>query len=91
MTGRLIPLREELERALDTDVRPGLSAHAGSIEVTDVDQGHVALAFLGSCRSCYFRLSCAVNLVAPTVRDVAGPVELTVSGVSSAQLRRLTA
>lgn len=84
------PLSILLEQALDRDVRPGLSAHAGSVEVVEADPAGVELAFTGSCRSCYFRISCAVNLVAPTVVEAVGrPVPVRIRGVSSAQLSRL--
>jgi Fe-S cluster biogenesis protein NfuA len=83
---------ESVERALDTDVRPGLSAHAGSILVTSADDQRVELEFVGSCLSCYFRISCAVNLVAPVVHEAVGHrVDLHITGVSHAQLSRLSA
>lgn len=83
-------VRDAIEESLDRDVRPGLSAHAGSIEVISASEDGVSLDFVGSCRSCYFRVSCAVNLVAPTVIEaVGGPVPVNIRGVSSAQLARL--
>lgn len=78
-----------VEAALDRDVRPGLSAHAGSVVLVDARDDGVELEFVGSCRSCYFRASCAVNLVAPIVADAVGrPVPVEIRGVSSALLRR---
>jgi Fe-S cluster biogenesis protein NfuA len=81
--------RAALEAALERDVLPGLSAHAGSMRIESVDAHRVELHFLGSCTSCYFRVSCAVNLVEPTVRDaLGGDVELAIPGVSRRQLNR---
>jgi Fe-S cluster biogenesis protein NfuA len=81
--------RAALEAALESEVLPGLSAHAGAMRVESLDDDHVELHFLGSCTSCYFRVSCAVNLVEPTVRDAIGDGrELRIPGVSRRQLNR---
>jgi Fe-S cluster biogenesis protein NfuA len=75
------PAVRKLEEAFDWDVRPGLSAHMGSIKVHDVSEDSVDLEFEGSCMSCYFRISCAVNLVAPTVVQTLGEhVEVKIRG-----------
>jgi Fe-S cluster biogenesis protein NfuA len=84
-----VTTRAALETALERDVLPGLSAHAGAMRVESLDDELVELHFLGSCTSCYFRVSCAVNLVEPTVREALGTaVELRIPGVSRRQLNR---
>ena len=81
--------RAAVEAALEREVLPGLSAHAGAMRVASIDDEVLELHFLGSCTSCYFRVSCAVNLVEPTVRDAIGDgLELRIPGVSRRQLNR---
>ena len=63
---------EEIEAALDRDVRPGLSAHGGSIELISVDGKRAELRMVGSCDTCYFRRSCVINLVRPVLTDAVG-------------------
>ena len=76
------PTARALQEALDWEVRPGLSAHMGSIEIVSVDEHHAQLEFTGSCNSCYFRISCARNLVEPAVREVLGDdAEVSIRGV----------
>jgi Fe-S cluster biogenesis protein NfuA len=60
---------EEIEAVLDRDVRPALSAHAGSIEVASSADGRVELRMTRSCGSCYFRRSCQRILVEPALED----------------------
>jgi Fe-S cluster biogenesis protein NfuA len=76
------PITRTIQDALDWDVIPGLSAHIGSIEIVSADEHHAHLQFTGSCNSCYFRISCARNLVEPVVREVLGEdAEISIQGV----------
>lgn len=59
----------EIEAVLDRDVRPALSAHAGSIEVARAEDSRVELRMTRSCGSCYFRRSCERILVEPAFED----------------------
>lgn len=79
--GEGAPRVQRLEEAFDWDVRPGLSAHMGSIRIHGVTDESADLEFVGSCASCYFRVSCAANLVAPSVAAVLGEhVEVAIRG-----------
>lgn len=72
-------LWEEAEAVLDAEVRPALSAHVGSIDITEVDGATVHLRFRASCRGCYFRRGCAEHLVRPVLQAHLGEgVELHV-------------
>lgn len=71
-----------IEAALERDVRPGLSAHGGSIELVSVDGKRAELRMRGACDSCYFRRSCVVNLVRPVLDEAVGDdLEYRVAGV----------
>lgn len=85
MTGRAAAMSAtevEIETVLDRDVRPGLSAHGGGIDLVAVADGRAELRLRGSCDFCYFRRSCVVNLVRPVLDDgVAEQLEYRVAGV----------
>lgn len=76
------PTLAEVEAVLDHELRPAFGAHAGSIEVTSVADGRIALKMLASCGSCYFRRGCVQNFVAPTIQSAFGAdVDFVVSNV----------
>lgn len=58
----------DVQRVLNRAVRPLLNIDAGDIEILDVADGHVELAFLGSCSRCVFRANCANYTVVERLR-----------------------
>ena len=62
------PSQADVDVVLGEEVRPALGSHAGSIEVSSVNEGHIFLRFLGSCQACYFRRGCVANFVVPSMR-----------------------
>lgn len=70
--GPTTSVADEIELALDRDVRPGLSAHGGGIELISVDGQRAELRMRGSCDTCYFRRSCVINLVRPVLVEAVG-------------------
>jgi Fe-S cluster biogenesis protein NfuA len=49
----------DVQRLLNSTIRPLLNVDAGDAEVTSVADGHVTITLLGSCARCMFRASCA--------------------------------
>jgi Fe-S cluster biogenesis protein NfuA len=49
----------DVQRLLNSTIRPLLNVDAGDAEVTSVVDGHVTITLLGSCSRCMFRASCA--------------------------------
>lgn len=45
-------MNEEIERVLDTQVRPLLRTHGGDLEVLGVEEGVVRFKLLGRCVGC---------------------------------------
>jgi Fe-S cluster biogenesis protein NfuA len=69
MTDSSADIHGAIEDVLAREIRPALSAHAGTIELVSVDDTRVNLRFLRSCGSCYFRRACAANLVEPVMHE----------------------
>jgi Fe-S cluster biogenesis protein NfuA len=59
MQERDIELGLDVQRVLQSRVRPLLNIDAGDCEILSVEDGHVTIGFLGSCSRCIFRASCA--------------------------------
>lgn len=76
----------DVQRILNSTIRPLLNVDAGDAEVTDVVDGHVSLTLLGSCSRCLFRASCAAYTVVDRLdQQLAGRgATFTVAGVPSA-------
>lgn len=53
----------DVQRLLNSTIRPLLNVDAGDAEVTSVVDGHVTITLLGSCSRCLFRASCATYTV----------------------------
>jgi Fe-S cluster biogenesis protein NfuA len=53
----------DVQRILNSTIRPLLNVDAGDAEVTDVVDGVVTITLLGSCSRCAFRASCAAYTV----------------------------
>jgi len=53
----------DVQRLLNSTIRPLLNIDAGDAEVTSVVDGHVTITLLGSCSRCLFRGSCATYTV----------------------------
>jgi len=45
-------MRRKIESLLEEQVRPGLAAHGGNVEVVDVDNNQVFLKLTGGCHGC---------------------------------------
>ncbi|GAA5078125.1 Fe-S cluster biogenesis protein NfuA [Thermocatellispora tengchongensis] len=69
MTEDDIELGAEVQRTLDSRIRPLLNVDAGDIEITSVRDGLVELELLGSCRRCLLKLGCQAEMVLPTLRS----------------------
>lgn len=62
----------DVQRLLNTTIRPLLNIDAGDIEITSVTDGRVELALLGACSRCCFRASCATYAVVDRIADEFG-------------------
>jgi Fe-S cluster biogenesis protein NfuA len=49
----------DVQRLLNSTIRPLLNVDAGDAEITSVVDGHVTITLLGSCGRCLFKASCA--------------------------------
>lgn|ERR1700685_681354 len=49
----------EVQRFLNSTIRPLLNIDAGDAEIVSVQEGRVVIALLGSCSRCMFKASCA--------------------------------
>lgn len=76
----------DVQRVLNSTIRPLLNIDAGDAEVTEVSGGHVRITLLGSCARCAFRLSCAAYTVVDRLEETLGARGATfeVTGVASA-------
>ena len=45
-------MRRKIDTLLEEQVRPGLAAHGGNVEVIDVDNDQVFLKLTGGCHGC---------------------------------------
>ena len=45
-------MRRKIDSLLEEQVRPGLAAHGGNVEVIDVDNNQVFLKLTGGCHGC---------------------------------------
>lgn len=45
-------MRRKIDSLLEEQVRPGLAAHGGDVEVIDVDNDQVFLKLTGGCHGC---------------------------------------
>ncbi|MBG07535.1 MAG: hypothetical protein CME68_02160 [Halobacteriovoraceae bacterium] len=45
-------MRRKIDTLLEEQVRPGLAAHGGNVEVIDVDNNQVFLKLTGGCHGC---------------------------------------
>tara|TARA_Y100001958_G_C21195805_1_gene523194 strand:+ start:1124 stop:1378 length:255 start_codon:yes stop_codon:yes gene_type:complete len=45
-------MRRKIDSLLEEQVRPGLAAHGGNVEVIDVDNDQVFLKLTGGCHGC---------------------------------------
>jgi Fe-S cluster biogenesis protein NfuA len=76
----------DVQRILNTTIRPLLNVDAGDAEVTEVAGGRVVITLLGSCSRCAFRASCAAYTVVGRLREALGDrgADFEVTGVPSA-------
>jgi len=62
----------DVQRLLNSTIRPLLNVDAGDAEVTSVVDGHVTITLLGSCGRCLFKASCASYSVLERLEDTFG-------------------
>jgi len=62
----------DVQRLLNSTIRPLLNIDAGDAEVTSVVDGHVTITLLGSCARCLFRASCASYTVLDRLESTLG-------------------
>jgi Fe-S cluster biogenesis protein NfuA len=74
-------------------LRPVLDAHAGGVELVEVDGGTVRLRFTGMCTGCQLRPLTTASTIRPALLDVAGvtAVEIEGSRISAEAEARLAA
>jgi Fe-S cluster biogenesis protein NfuA len=79
-------------RRLD-ELRPVLGAHAGGIELVEVDGGTVRLRFTGMCTGCHLRPVTTASTVRPALLELDGveAVEIEGSRISAEAEARLAA
>jgi len=82
----------DVQRLLNSTIRPLLNVDAGDAEITSVADGHVTITLLGSCARCLFRASCASYTVLDRLESTLGERgTFAVTGVSIPRERtRLT-
>ncbi|HJU46947.1 MAG TPA: NifU family protein [Gaiellaceae bacterium] len=75
------------------ELRPVLGAHAGGIELVEVDGGTVRLRFTGMCTGCHLRPVTTASTVRPALLELEGveAVEIEGSRVSAEAEARLAA
>jgi len=59
----------EVQRTLNSRIRPLLNVDAGDIEIVEVQDGHVRLELLASCSRCLLKLGCQAEMVLPVLRE----------------------
>ena len=74
-------------------LRPVLDAHAGGIELVEVDSGTVRLRFTGMCTGCHLRPLTTASTIRPALLELAGveAVEIEGSRISAEAEARLAA
>jgi Fe-S cluster biogenesis protein NfuA len=75
------------------ELRPVLDAHAGGIELVEVDRGVVRLRFTGMCTGCHLRPLTTASTIRPVLLALDGvtSVEIEGSRVSAEADARLAA
>jgi Fe-S cluster biogenesis protein NfuA len=75
------------------ELRPVLDAHAGGIELVEVDRGVVRLRFTGMCCGCHLRPLTTASTVRPALLALDGvtSVEIEGSRISAEAETRLAA
>jgi Fe-S cluster biogenesis protein NfuA len=67
-------------RARLEELRPALAAHAGGIELVDVDRGVVRIRFTGMCTGCHLRPLTTASTIRPALLDLDGVTAVEVEG-----------
>ena len=75
------------------ELRPVLDAHAGGIELVEVDRGVVRLRFTGMCTGCHLRPLTTASTIRPALLALDGvtSVEIEGSRISAEAEARLAA
>jgi Fe-S cluster biogenesis protein NfuA len=88
----LQPMTAEIIECMER-LRPVLAAHAGGIELVEVDGGTVRLRFTGMCTGCHLRPLTTASTIRPALLGLAGveAVEIEGSRISAEAEARLAA
>jgi Fe-S cluster biogenesis protein NfuA len=80
-------------RARLEELRPALDAHAGGIELVEIDRGTVRLRFTGMCTGCHLRPLTTASTIRPALLALDGveAVEIEGSRISAEAEARLAA
>jgi Fe-S cluster biogenesis protein NfuA len=62
------------------ELRPVLDAHAGGIELVEIDRGVVRLRFTGMCTGCHLRPLTAASTIRPTLLALDGVTSVEIEG-----------
>ena len=83
----------DVQRLLNSTIRPLLNIDAGDIEIASVEDGHVRLELLGTCSRCCFRAACAQYTVVDRIVGELGDraESVRVIGVPAPKLRTVPA
>jgi Fe-S cluster biogenesis protein NfuA len=75
------------------ELRPALDAHAGGVELVEVDRGVVRLRFTGMCTGCPLRPLTTASTIRPALLSLEGveAVEIEGSRISAEAEARLAA
>jgi Fe-S cluster biogenesis protein NfuA len=87
------PTPEQVDGAIDAEVRRFINGHAGDVHVASVSpEGDVHLSFVGACARCPQITATFAVAVMPTIKRVPGVRNVTADGVhvSEAALRRVS-
>ena len=65
-------LKEEVQKVLNTRIRPALQMDGGDVELIDVDEGsgHVKVALRGACAHCPYSTMTSLMVVEKTLMEL---------------------
>jgi Fe-S cluster biogenesis protein NfuA len=65
-------LKEEVQKILNTRIRPALQMDGGDVELIEVDEenGHVKVALRGACAHCPYSTMTSLTVVERTLKEL---------------------
>jgi Fe-S cluster biogenesis protein NfuA len=82
----VVKIGEEVQRVLDSEIRPLLQFHGGDVRVVGITpQGTVHLEYFGACHGCYLQVVTHFVSVRPQLLKVEGVSEIVTLGVNPSE------